>query len=133
MKVGIAYHDNDFTEAINDFMQLFILPTFVEREAGHHITHLTSSMIVELFNTHLCHIQRLNWWKRGSWDDAPLLKEYLTITEEHIYWDDEIKRDDSFPDWEHAHDDYDCFVWTDGRVVWPMSYKAEKELTKEQD
>ena len=124
MKVGIRYSDNDFApHCVKVFFDLFILPTFIDRGEGHMITHLTSPMIVGLFNTHVCYVDR---WMKWYYDRAfysplgndlyerPLSKEYLSITESEVYWDDKI--DSYIEDWNGNNDA--SFIWTDGKRVY---------------
>ena len=98
MKVGIRFYDNDFYNSITMFIDLFIEPTFIDRGDGHMITHLTSSQIVELFNTHCVYCykyQRDNdkrHWQNNSPFDINWYKEYLKITEANIFWDGELEK-----------------------------------------
>ena len=47
MKIGVRFADNDFSSSIRAWLEMFIVPTFIEREKGHFVTRMTSSMIVE--------------------------------------------------------------------------------------
>ena len=126
MKVGIRFGDNDFTTYTKAFMEMFIVPTFVEREPGHFVTHLTSSMIVELFNTHVPYVHRFMSWyydthhkyfyphekAHANVHELMLHKDWLQITETDVYWDGHL-------DWmlqQNGMFDHD-FVWTEGLQV----------------
>ncbi len=132
MKLGIRFSDNDFCTAARLFMQLYILPNFIEREKGHFITHLTSSQVVDMYNTYMPHLQmyldeeryRENKYFRSPNDtDLQGYKSYLQIQEVDVYWDGKI---DNYPErwgvgcsgilewegWNNAE-----FVWTDGKEI----------------
>ena len=127
MKVGIRFSDNDFSMIIKAFMDMFILPTFIEREEGHMVTHLTSPMIVELFNKHLPYVDRYMKWyfsladsypyrhnKKEKLYDNDVHAEYLKITEMNVYWDNNT--DKYISDW---NENNNCeFIWTDGKEVY---------------
>ena len=114
MRVGIRFSDNDFYNYICSFFELYIVPNFVEREEGHMVTHLTSSMIVDMFNLYMPYVYRYNNKQRErryqEWD----IGDYLIITEASVYWDD--KTDDYVGKWEDGNG---CeFIWTDGKSVY---------------
>ena len=113
MKVGIRFYDADFMGDLRDFMALFILPEFVEREEGHMVTHLTSSMIVELFNQRMPHVVRRSKWNDGRCKQDEPLSDYFYITEDYVYWDDQT--DQYLPSWGGSDIE---FAWTDGRMVY---------------
>jgi len=115
MRVGIRFYDNDFCNPIRMFLDLFIEPTFIDRGDGHMITHLTSSQIVELFNTHCVYCykyQRENGervWKNNNYPfDISHYKDYLKITEANVYWDGDLDRE--LEDW-----DGDMYI-ADGKI-----------------
>lgn len=123
MKVGIRFSDNDFSvHCVRVFVELFIVPTFVDRGEGHMVTHLTSPMIVELFNTHCAYVDRyMHWESHSDWypnadtlQDIPLNKNWLTITEQEVYWDD--RTDDYIGPWDTNNNSE--FIWTDGIKVY---------------
>jgi hypothetical protein len=121
MKLGIRFSDNDFTTIVHAFFAMVIVPTFEEREDGHMVTHLTSSMVVELFNRHMAHVDRYVKWYCGKnyypYDKAVLtdnpLQNYFIITEADVYWDDNT--DEYINDWNGNNDG--AFVWTDGKAI----------------
>lgn len=122
MKIGINFGDNDYTPVIRDFFDLFIIPTFINRGDGHMVTHLTSSMIVELFNTHLPYLKRYhefqfhsNWYPQyKTLYDFPLCKGYLIINESQVYFDDERRG----IIWDWNGDNNGSFVFTNGLEVY---------------
>jgi hypothetical protein len=122
MKVGIRFGDNDFSRHIEAFLKLYIIPNFVEREGGHMVTHLTTSMITDLFNLYMPHLYTYNMWcwenereylPRG-FDHHTHMGKYLQITEFDVYWDN--KTDDYIGDWDTANNNSE-FIWTDGKEV----------------
>lgn len=117
MKVGIRFSDNDFASSIKTFMWLFIIPTFKEIEPNHFVTHLTSSMIVELFNNHfVTMINYLDWYYSDEIYDEPIgkqINDYFKICEMNIYWDD--KTDKFVENWHGGNNGE--FIWTDGKSV----------------
>ena len=102
MKVGIRFSDNDFMNEIETFIELFLIPNFIEREGGHMITHLTSSQIVEMFNRHMPYVYAYEKKNRSiypqDFDFVGKIGKYLQITEFNVYWDD--KTDDFVGPWE---------------------------------
>jgi len=126
MKIGVRFSDNDFSSCIRAWMEMFIIPTFVERKKDHFVTHMTSSMIVESFNTHVAYVQRFMSWyyddqktldhyrpKNKELIECQLNKDWLVITESNVYWDD--KTDVYISDWNGNNN---CeFIWTNGKEV----------------
>lgn len=114
MKVGIVFHDNDFCNPIRMFIQLFVLPTFIDRGEGHMVTHLTSSMIVEMFNTYCVHCYK--WLKENDERykkepfDIKWYQQHLKITETNVVWDGALE--EAITMW-HSEGVY----WTDGKHV----------------
>ena len=120
MKVGIRFSDNDFMNTTRMFMELFIIPTFVDRGEGHMVIHLTSSQIVELFNRHAVYcfkyMQDNDTREYMRFDEKSLehYRDWLQITEQDVYWDD--KTDPYIEDWNSNNN---CeFVWTDGKKAY---------------
>ena len=120
MKLGIRFADNDFSTGVRAFMEMFIIPTFVDKGNGHMVTYLTSAMVVNLFNTHMPYIDRfLGWYFSDRHDyryynkklhECELHKSWLKITEMEVYWDDNT--DAYIKDWNSNNN---CeFIWTDG-------------------
>lgn len=129
MKLGIRFSDNDFASYVRAFVEMFIVPTFKQPEPGHYTTYLTSSQVVELFNTHMPYVHRFMSWYYdtnhkhyypGSNDrnkklhELNLHKEWLVINEMDVYWDDQT--DDYIGPWEDGNNSE--FVWTDGVRVY---------------
>lgn len=120
MKVGIRFSDNDFTQHIYAFIEIFIVPTFKDIGDGHMVTHLTSQMIVDQFNMHCKYLYRYIGWMYGpKWDyeskklHERQLSDWLTITPSDVYWDD--RTDVYIKDW-NANNNGE-FTWTDGKQV----------------
>jgi len=122
MKVGIRFSDNDFGQTLRAFVAIFIVPTFKDIGDGHMVSHLTTSQIVDLFNTHCKHLHRYERWMYGpEWDytsnksklEDNMLLDYLTIHDMDVYWDD--KTDVYITDW-NANNNGE-FIWTDGKKV----------------
>lgn len=115
MKLGIKWSDNDFHYPIKMFFDLIIIPTFKDIGEGHMVTHLTPSMIVELFKTHMPYLHRFYTWEHHSdWNpqyknlyDIPL-NDYFIITESDVFFDGELDR--AIIVWD------DFIYWTDGKT-----------------
>jgi hypothetical protein len=130
MKLGIHFPDNDFTLYVKAFFEIFVLPTFIEREPGHYVTHLTSAQVVELFNLHFPYLHRYMAWlfdtkhkhqypmasgsRHKVLHEMKLNKDWLQITEMLVYWDDTT--DDNVVNWKGWNNSE--FVWTDGTQVY---------------
>jgi hypothetical protein len=114
MRVAIRFTDNDFTTDIRTFFELYIIPNFIEREEGHMVTHLTTSMIVDMFNLYMPHVYRHNReiWAMlhknisyTKWD----IGDYLTITDSNVHWDSTID--------EIILDNNGDITFTDGKTI----------------
>ncbi len=117
MRLAIRWTDNDFGNQIRTFFQLFLIPTFIKKDKGYKVTHLTHSMVVELFNLHMPYINRWwNWKFNDKWYpqyiglEAFPLEDYFVITELDVYFDNEIEK--GIKEW----GDYD-FYKTDGNSM----------------
>lgn len=120
MQLGIKFRDNDFTDVIRDFFQLYILPTFIDRGEGHMITHLTSNMVVEMFNMYMPYLyeyrilnsEKRNWYRKDI-NHRENIGNYLTIIENQVVWDGEVDEIVLGDGWCSNGD----FVYTNGKEI----------------
>jgi hypothetical protein len=105
MKLGLKWSDNDFHHTLRVFFELFIIPTYKDVGDGHMVTHLTPSMVVEMFKLHMPYIDRYLTWEHHSerypqykkLHDYPL-SNYFIITESDVFFDAEV--DKAINDWD---------------------------------
>lgn len=121
MKVGIRFGDNDFVNAIRMWSYLFLQGVLTNLGSK----RFEKADVVDLFNDHAwrCHV----WTKWNEITDlrdptnitkteANGIRDYLQITEDNVYFDEEID--------EYLEEQPDDIYYTDGNNFYSYGIEA---------
>jgi hypothetical protein len=103
--------DNDFIYTVTAFMKAIAPRIFNDSWKD-----ITKAEIVSLFNEHAYSLYCLHqtWDLKLTEADSKRIKDYLTIDEDHVYFDDEVKEFTNF-----NHDGCCAYVnWHDNQIIY---------------